>query len=101
MANQNIFFNTELTADHRGELVAGPKLGYEINCVFFTGRISDVCYIKPVQNEVNNRLLIEGGLTVCGFGNLCYGYSISTSPVIFNNINQHRLTLRINMFPAL
>lgn len=101
MANQNFFFNTELTLDRNNQLLAGPKAGYEINYVFFTGRLSDVCYIKPAGGFTDNRLLLEGGATMFGFVNLCYGYSLPTQPQTFDEAGRHRLTLRVNIFPTL
>lgn len=101
LANQNLFFNTELTLDRNYRLLAGPKAGYEINYVFFTGRLSDVCYTRPAGAAIDNRLLLEGGATLFGYVNLCYGYSLPTQARTFEEINRHRITLRVNIFREL
>lgn len=101
LCNQNFFFNTELKADRHQHILVGPKAGYEINYVFFTGRLSDVCYMKPSARTIDNRLLLEGGVTLLGFVNLCYGYSLPTQVRTFEEIGRHRVTLRVNVFPSL
>jgi hypothetical protein len=99
VVNQNIFINTELTYGNSNFIIA-PKIGYEFNYVIFTARLNDALYFD-FNNNLDNRLILEGGITVFGFGSLCYGYSIPTLKSEFNNISRHRVSLRINFFPKL
>ncbi len=97
LANQLIFLNAEFTVNNKNAVI-GPKIGYELNYVLFIGRISNACYYEFDKNIFDNRLLIEGGASLFGHANLCYGYSLPVLNEEIKNIERHRLSLKINFF---
>lgn len=84
-------------------ILLGPKLGYEVTAGLF-GLAADATYFidHNYDGEGGNRnsLMItpKGGISILGFANLFYGYSIPvTSDGGIGSISRHRFSLSFNL----
>jgi hypothetical protein len=97
LGNQNIFGGIEFTKTYNDFFLA-PKIGYELNILALSARVSAVNYFSFNHKHVDSRLLLEPGLTLCVFLGVYYGYSIPLSNNENMTINRHRVTASLNYF---
>ena len=95
--NQNVFGGLEFTKTYNDFFLA-PKFGYELNLFALSARVSSVNYFSFNHNNFDSRILLEPGLTLCGFLGVYYGYSIPLSKHENLTINRHRVTASLNYF---
>lgn len=84
----------EVNFDSKNFIYA-PKLGFEVDVLFFSLRASAVSYID--KGDVDLRILPEVGLSFFGLANLTYGYSIPTLNYRAHDVSRHRVTLTFNL----
>lgn len=84
-------------------ILLGPKLGYEVTAGMF-GLAADVTYFVDhnYDGEGGNRnaltLTPKGGISILGFANVFYGYSIPlTGDGTISSITRHRFSLVFNL----
>ncbi len=75
--------------------IYAPKLGFEVDVLFFCVRASAVGYIE--DSNVDLRILPEVGFSFFGLANLTYGYSIPVMNYRVEDISRHRVTLTFNL----
>jgi hypothetical protein len=75
----------------------GPKAFVEFNpLVLFGSRIGLINYISQGQSDF--RLLPEVGISLLGYANLMYGYSIPLLKTELDDISKHRFGLSVNLY---
>lgn len=83
-------------------ILLGPKVGYEFTAGLI-GAAMDLTYIidHNYDHEGGNRnalmLTPKAGISVLGFANLFYGYSIPLSEETIGSISRHRFSLVFNI----
>jgi len=83
-------------------LLLGPKIGYEVTAGLI-GAAADLTYFidHNYNGEGGNRQAVmitpKIGLSVFGFANLFYGYSIPLSEETIGTISRHRFSLVFNI----
>lgn len=75
--------------------IYAPKLGFEVDVLFFSVRANAVSYIE--DGSVDLRLLPEVGFSFFGLANLTYGYGIPVLDHRVEDISRHRVTLTFNL----
>ncbi len=101
LASKGPYATVDVFIDKRN-LLLGPKLGYEITAGVF-GLATDVTYFmdRNFDGEGTNRqawtLTPKAGLTILGFANLYYGYSIPISSERITSISRNRFSLVFNL----
>lgn len=75
--------------------IYAPKLGFEVDVLFFSVRGSAVSYIN--HGDVDLRLLPEVGLSFFGLANLTYGYGFPVLKHEVRDVSRHRVTLTFNL----
>ena len=79
---------------NRDNFIFAPKIGYEVNLIIFATRLSLINYLSNGKSDI--RLLPEIGITLFGWVDLTYGYSLSFSENSINSLANNRITLSIN-----
>ncbi len=83
-------------------LLLGPKIGYEVTAGLI-GAAADVTYLidHNYNGEGGNRQAVmltpKIGVSVFGFANLFYGYSVPLSEETIGTISRHRFSLMFNI----
>ncbi len=83
-------------------ILVGPKVGYELT-VGMIGLAIDMTYFIDYnydgENHTRNAWVTtpKAGLSVLGFANLFYGYSIPISEQTIDSLSRNRLSLVINL----
>ena len=75
--------------------IFAPKLGFEVDVLFFSLRASAISYIEDGNADL--RLLPEFGFSFLGLANLTYGYGIPVLSYRVEDVSCHRVTLTFNL----
>lgn len=101
LASKGPYMTVDVFVDNKN-LLLGPKLGYQFTAGVF-GVASDVTYYidHNYDGEGGNRnawvFTPKGGLTILGFADLYYGWTIPISTERITTITRNRVSLVINL----
>ena len=80
-----------------GELIVGPKLGYEITAGL-VGLAADITYYSDFDRE-SVMATPKAGVTLFGYANLYYGRNLKLSDDSFRSISPNRFSLIFTLNP--
>ncbi len=101
LISKGAYSTVDIFIDHSNILV-GPKVGYELT-VGLIGIALDMTYFIDYnydgESHTRNAWVTtpKAGLSILGFANLFYGYSIPISEQTIDSISRNRLSLVINL----